>query len=146
VAAESLRRREIRFPHAGGGTPNGRRTEPTFCVFSRRCESNMLEFNYRRSGADLQPGRVDKGISFVVRYAAPRSAQLACIEDCEKHCPTKSAALNFCVILRNLGGSPMELLQLIHGQPDAVLDGRDLEEAIDRQRTRPETEAIPPWR
>jgi len=64
----------------------------------------------------------------------------------KKRFQATSAALNFCVILRNLGGKPTELLQLIQGQADAVLDGQDLEEAIGRQRTRLDTEAIPPWR
>ena len=102
----------------------------------------MLEFNYRQAGEKRPPRHLDDGISFVVRYAAPGARQAAC----DKRCHTKSTALNFCVILRNLGGRPIELLQLICGRPDAVLDGQDLEAAIDRQRTRLETEAIPPWR
>jgi hypothetical protein len=104
----------------------------------------MLEFNYRPCGVDRPPRHLDDGISFVVRYAPP--GPVRSVVECEKHCPTKDTALNFCVILRNLGGDPTELLQLIHGQSDAVLDGCDLEEAIDRQRTRLETEAVPPWR
>jgi hypothetical protein len=106
----------------------------------------MLAFNYRQSGVGPQLSRVDNGISFVVRYAAPGQSPSAHADECEKHYATKSAALNFCVILRNLGGSPIEVLQLICGKSDAVLDGCDLEEAIDRQRTRLETEAVPPWR
>ena len=106
----------------------------------------MLAFNYRQSDVSPQPSRTDNGISFVVRYAAPGRSPSAHADECEKHCPTKSAALNFCVILRNLGGSPIEVLQLICGKSDAVLDGRDLEEAIDRQRIRLEAEAVPPWR
>lgn len=102
----------------------------------------MLEFNYRQSNVGRLQRRPDDGISFVVRYAAPQGR----MDECEKHCLTKSAALNFCVILRNLGGNPSELVQLIHGQCDAVLDGRDLEEAIDRQRIRLETEVVPAWR
>jgi hypothetical protein len=104
----------------------------------------MLEFNYRPCGVDRPPRHLDDGISFVVRYAPPGLVRSSV--ECEKHCPTKDTALNFCVVLRNLGGDPTELLQLIHGQPDAVLDGCDLEEAIERQRTRLETEAVPPWR
>ena len=106
----------------------------------------MLEFNYRQSGDSRSLRHADDGISFLVRYTAREFVQLGHTVECERHCLTKSAALNFCVILRNLGGNPTELLQLIHGQPDAVLDGPDLEEAIDRQRTRLETEAVPPWR
>ncbi len=106
----------------------------------------MLEFNYRQSDAARSLKPADNGISFVVRYAAPGPSSSAQADECEKHCPTKSAALNFCVILRNLGGSPIEVLQLIHGKSDAVLDGGDLEEAIDRQRIRLEAEAVPPWR
>ena len=102
----------------------------------------MLEFNYRQAGERRQSRHLDDGITFVVRYAAPGARQAAC----EKLCRTRSAALNFCVILRNLGGQPEELLQLICGQPDAVLDGQDLDAAIDRQRTRLETEVVPPWR
>ncbi|HEX4507077.1 MAG TPA: hypothetical protein VH722_15210 [Alphaproteobacteria bacterium] len=102
----------------------------------------MLEFNYRQAGEKRPPRHLDDGISFVVRYAAPGAHH----EACEKPCQTKSAALNFCVILRNLGGRPTELLQFVCGRPDAVLDGGDLEAAIDRQRTRLETEANPPWR
>ena len=92
----------------------------------------MLEFNYRPAGEKRPPRHLDDGISFVVRYGAPGAQH----ETCEKPCHTKSAALNFCVILRNLGGRPMELRQVICGRPDAVLDGQDLEAAIDRQRTR----------
>jgi len=106
----------------------------------------MLAFNYRQSDAGQLPRRADDGISFVVRYAAPGRSPSAHANECEKHCPTKSAALNFCVILCNLGGNPIEVLQLIQGKSDAVLDGSDLMEAIDRQRTRLETEAVPPWR
>jgi len=101
----------------------------------------MLEFNYPQAG-EKRLRHLDDGISFVVRYAASGPQH----EICEKPCATKSAALNFCVILRNLGGRPSELLQLVCGRPDAVLDGPDLEAAIDRQRARLETEAIPPWR
>jgi hypothetical protein len=104
--------------------------------------SKMLEFNYRQAGEKRPPRHLDDGISFVVRYAAPGRQHAVC----EKPCWTKSAALNFCVILRNLGGHPIELLQLVCGRPDAVLDGQDLEAAIDRQRLRLETEAIPAWR
>jgi hypothetical protein len=104
----------------------------------------MLEFNYRPCGENRPLRHMNDGISFVVRYAPPGVVQSSA--ECEKHCLTKDTALNFCVVLRNLGGEPAELLQLIHGQPDAVLDGRDLEDAIDRQRTRLETEAVPPWR
>ena len=102
----------------------------------------MLEFNYRQAGEKRLPRHLDDGLSFLVRYAAPGGQH----ETCEKHCATRSAALNFCVLLRNIGGRPAELLQLVCGRPDAVLDGQDLEAAIDRQRTRLETEAIPPWR
>ena len=102
----------------------------------------MLEFNYRPCGTNLAPRHLDAGISFVVRYAAPGSGKVAG----EKRCTNEITALNFCVVLRNLGGVPAEMLQLINGQLDAVLDGQDLEDAIDRQRVRLETEAIPPWR
>src|ERR1700754_4220345 len=102
----------------------------------------MLEFNYRQAGEKRSPRHLDDGISFIVRYAAPGAHQAAC----EKRCHTRATALNFCVILRNLGGQPIEFLQLICGRPDAVLDGQDLEAAIDLQRTRLETEAVPPWR
>jgi hypothetical protein len=106
----------------------------------------MLEFNYRQHGEGRLLRLVDDGISFAVRYVALGDARAARTVECEKHFRTKSTALNFCVILRNLGGDPTEVLQLIRGQSDAVLDGRDLEEAIDLQRTRLETEAVPPWR
>jgi len=102
----------------------------------------MLEFNYRPAGEKRPPRHLDDGLSFLVRYVAPGAQH----KPCEKPCRTRSAALNFCVILRNLGGEPMELLQLVCGRPDAVLDGQGLEIAIDRQRTRLETEAVPPWR
>jgi hypothetical protein len=115
-------------------------------MFSRRCEFNMLAFNYRQTAVALPLRRTGSGISFVVRYVAPGRSPPAHGDECEKHCSTKSAALNFCVILRNLGGSPIEVLQLICGKSDAVLDGCDLEEAIDRQRIRLEAEAVPPWR
>ena len=106
----------------------------------------MLEFNYRQHSECRLPRLMDDGIAFAVRYVAPRDTRSARAVECEKHFRTKSTALNFCVILRNLGGDPMEVLQLIRGQSDAVLDGSDLEEAIDLQRTRLETEAVPPWR
>ena len=106
----------------------------------------MLEFNDRQASEPRPLRLVDDGISFVVRYAAPRTAWSARLVECEKRFQAKNAALNFCVILRNLGGKPTELLRLIQGQADAVLDGQDLEEAIDCQRTRLNTEAIPPWR
>ncbi len=106
----------------------------------------MLEFNDGQSGPRRSPGVANNGVSFVVRYVAPGCARSPNRVACEKHYLTKSAALNFCVVLRNLGGSPNELLQLIHGETDAVLDGPGLEEAIDLQRNRLETQAIPPWR
>jgi hypothetical protein len=146
VARLPFRRRESGFLCVDGGKPNGRPTAKIFFVFSRRYELNMLAFNYRQSDVARPLRRADDGISFVVRYAAPGRCPSVHADECEKHCPTKSAALNFCVILRNLGGSPIEVLQLIHGKSDAVLDGRDLEEAIDRQRIRLEAEAVPPWR
>lgn len=105
----------------------------------------MLEFNHPQVVRERRPWHLDDGLSFLVRYAAPGVARTSGVP-CEKHCATKSAALNFCVILRNLGGHPTELLQFVRGQPDAVLDGQDLEAAIDRQRIRLETEATPPWR
>jgi hypothetical protein len=111
---------------------------------SQRYELKMLEFHFRQAGEKQPPRTLHGGLSFLVRYTAP-GAVLA-LPACERHCATESAALNFCVILRNLGGHPREVLQLIHGQPDAVLDGHDLEAAIDRQRIRLETEAVPPWR
>lgn len=106
----------------------------------------MLEFNYSHVGEGLPSHHARDGLSFVVRYAAPGGLCSPRSATCEKYCVSKGSALNFCVILRNLGGDPMELLQLIHGRPDAVLDGRDLEEAIDRQCTRLAADAVPPWR
>jgi hypothetical protein len=102
----------------------------------------MLEFNYRRAGEKRPPRHLDDGITFVVLYAAPGARQ----DICEKCCRTRATALNFCVVLRNLGGRPIELMQLICGQSDAVLDGPDLEAAIDRQRAWLAREAVPPWR
>jgi len=106
----------------------------------------MLEINFRNAGEGRPPHRIGDGLSFVVRYAAPGHPCAPRSVTCEKYCLSKSSALNFCIVLRNLGGDPMEVLQLIHGQSDAVLDGRDLEEAIDRQRVRLEADAVPPWR
>jgi hypothetical protein len=84
-------------------------------------------------------------MSFVIKYlrTAPPPT---CLVRCEKHCETQAAALTFCVVLRNLGGEAIELVQLIRGREDAVLDGRDLDAAIDRQRVRIQEDAVPPWR
>src|ERR1700761_2842933 len=102
----------------------------------------MLEFNYRQAGEKRSPRHLDDGISFIVRYAAPGAHQAAC----EKRCHTRATALNFCVILRNRGGQPIELLQLIWARPDPVVAGQDMEEAIALQRPRLQPEAAPPWR
>jgi hypothetical protein len=114
------------------------------CQVLHRYELKMLEFHFRQAGKKQSPRTLHTGLSFLLRYRAPGAALP--LPACEKHFATEPAALNFCVILRNLGGYPTEMLQLIHGKPDAVLDGHDLEAAIDRQRIRLETEAIPPWR
>lgn len=103
----------------------------------------MLQFHYRPAGEGRVPHHANAGMSFVVKYVPPGSASAV---TCEKSCANEITALNFCVVLRNLGGVPAEMLQFIHGQLDAVLDGRDLEDAIDRQCARLETEAVPPWR
>jgi hypothetical protein len=84
-------------------------------------------------------------MSFVIKYRRLKTIP-ACDGQCEKYCPSQAAALTFCVVLRNLGGEAIELVQLIQGREDAVLDGRALDEAIDRQRTRIEQDANPPWR
>jgi len=109
-----------------------------------RYELKMLEFHFRQAGQKQSPRTLRAGLSFLLRYSAPGAVLSS--PACERHFATESAALNFCVILRNFGGHPAEVLQLIHGKPDAVLDGHDLEAAIDRQRIRLETEAVPPWR
>ncbi|MDB5397602.1 MAG: hypothetical protein JWM91_5108 [Rhodospirillales bacterium] len=84
-------------------------------------------------------------MSFVIRYLRSVPPH-TCTIRCEKYCETQAAALTFCVVLRNRGGEAIELVQLIQGREDAVLDGRDLDAAIDRQRMRIEENAVPPWR
>jgi hypothetical protein len=55
---------------------------------------------------------------------------------CEKHFLTMGAALNFCVQVSALGGAPLDILQLIHGAEDGVLECQALAVSIDRQRDR----------
>jgi hypothetical protein len=74
----------------------------------------------------------EAGAGYAVRYADPGYAQLGRIVEREKRCPTENTALRFCLLLRQLGGKPLELLQLIPGRTAAVLAGRELEEAVDR--------------
>ena len=70
-------------------------------------------------------------ISYSVHYTDTRPEAL-----CEKHFLTMGAALNFCVQVSALGGAPRDILQLIHGTEDGVLEGQALAVSIDRQRDR----------
>lgn len=85
-------------------------------------------------------------MSFVIKYLRTKAPPPSRPVPCERSCPTQHDALTFCVVLRNLGGEAIELVQYVHGREDAVLDGRDLAAAIDRQCTRIEEHAVPPWR
>jgi hypothetical protein len=84
-------------------------------------------------------------MSFVIKYTGCGAPCLSG-KPAEKCCLTQDEALTFCVVLRNLGGEAIELVQFVGGQPDAVLDGPDLDAAIARQRNHIERDANPPWR
>jgi hypothetical protein len=84
-------------------------------------------------------------MSFLVRYLRTKSLPPEEAALCEKQYPTQDQALTFCVILRNMGGEALELVQLIRDREDAVLDGQGLDAAILRQRTHIEQDANPPW-
>jgi hypothetical protein len=82
------------------------------------------------AGRGAAPFRKDADAGYAVKYADPGYVRLGRVVVREKRCPTKSAALRFCVLLRQLGGSPIELLHMIPGQASDVLTGRALEEEI----------------
>jgi hypothetical protein len=84
-------------------------------------------------------------MSFVIKYLRMAPSPHGSVR-CETSYETESEALTFCVVLRNMGGEAIELVQLIQGREDAVLDGRALDAAIDRQRARIEAKAVPLWR
>ncbi len=83
-------------------------------------------------------------MSFLLKYRRMAPPPLNSVL-CEAYCETQIAALNFCVVLSNMGGAALELVQMIGGREDAVLDGRDLDVAIDRQRARIEQNGGPDW-
>jgi hypothetical protein len=74
-------------------------------------------------------------ILFILNYKKTKIAPPETATDYNKTFPTRTSALNFCVVLTKLGGEAVELVQKIHGEEDAVLDGPELEQAVDSQRT-----------
>ena len=84
-------------------------------------------------------------MSFVVRYTGAKTVQAGKPIHHEKHYPTQDEALTFCVVLLNMGGEVVEMVQCIGGCEDAVLDGPALNGAIARQRVHIEQDAEPPW-
>jgi hypothetical protein len=84
-------------------------------------------------------------MSFLVRFLRQKVSPPVDATPSEKLYQTRESALTFCVILRNMGGEVIELVQCIGGREDAVLDGPGLEGAITRQRIHIEQDAQPPW-
>ena len=75
-------------------------------------------------------------MSFAVNYTKTKASPPARAIEYEKCFLTLPAALNFCVQLIDLGGEVQHIIQYIRGTEDAVIEGNQLVEAIDRQRTR----------
>ena len=80
--------------------------------------------------------------SFILNYKKTRVLPPATATDHNKSFPTKECALNFCVMLIKLGGEPVELVTLIHGEEDAIVDGQELERAVDSRRAKMELETV----
>jgi hypothetical protein len=84
-------------------------------------------------------------MAFVVTYVRAHTAlaQDGSVE--EKRFSRRDGALTFCVIQRNFGSRIVEIAEYIEDRSDAVLDGPELEKAIDRHRSVMEATADPPW-
>ncbi len=82
---------------------------------------------------------------FVVKYVRAHTSlnQDGSFE--EKRFTRRDGALTFCVIQRNFGSRIVEIAEYIEDRSDAVLDGSELDRAIDRHRVAMEARADPPW-
>lgn len=75
-------------------------------------------------------------LSFCVNYTKTKVNLPSHAIEYEKSFPTMDDALDFCGRLAELGGEALYILQLIRGVEDAVLEGEDLAQAIERRGIR----------
>jgi hypothetical protein len=105
-----------------------------------------LIVNTRYPDAGMGESRHPAGaVAFVVKYVRAHTAlsQDGAFE--EKRFTRREGALTFCVIQRNFGSLIVEIAEYIEDNSDAVLDGAELDRAIDRHRAVMEARADPPW-
>jgi hypothetical protein len=75
--------------------------------------------------------------SFTVHYTKARAVPPASAIAYEKSFPTMDMALDFCVRLSGFSGHAIDVVQLIRGVEDAVLEGDCLNRAIARRKSLP---------
>ena len=76
-------------------------------------------------------------MSFTVHYTKAKALPPATAIEYDKSFQTMDAALDFCVRLSGFSGSAIDVVQMIGGVEDAVLEGDCLDRAIQRRKGRP---------
>ncbi len=76
-------------------------------------------------------------MSFTVHYTKAKAVPPATAIEYEKSFPSMETALDFCVRLSGFSGRALDVVQLIRGVEDAVLEGDCLDREIERRKNWP---------